>query len=251
MKIATKTALVTGANRGIGSAFVDALLERGASRVYAAARDTRTLRELADERVAPLTLDVTSDRQISSAAEQVETLDLLINNAGISILDDIVSGDLSIVQLHLDVNLLGPLKVTRAFLPHLEDSGGAVINILSVLALASLPVSAAYASSKAAAFSMTQSLRALLVRKGVAVHAVLPGPVDTEMARPFDVPKASAIDVARATLEAFEAGKEDIFPDASTHGLYEVWPSSPTKSFEREFAAFAGEFVGAADPLAV
>jgi len=240
MNIANKTALVTGANRGIGRALVDALLERGAARVYATARNPRTLRELEDERVTPLTLDITSDEQITSAVEQVERLDLLINNAGIAIPDDIVSGDLGVVQRHLDVNFLGPLKVTRAFLPHLENSGGAVINVLSIAAIASTPFIASYSSSKAAAFSMTQALRALLAHKGVAVHAVLPGPVDTDMNRDFDFPKASAVDVARATLEAFEAGEEDIFPDPMSRGLYEVWHSSPTKYLEREFAAFAG-----------
>jgi NAD(P)-dependent dehydrogenase (short-subunit alcohol dehydrogenase family) len=240
MLLTNRIALVTGANRGIGRALVDVLLERGAARVYAGARDIHSLRGLWDDRVTPLTLDITNDSQIAAAAEQVDELDVLINNAGVAIFDDLLSGDLAVVQRHFDVNLFGPLKITRAFLPRLQGSRGAVINVLSTASIASVPVVAAYSSSKAASFSVTQSLRAILAARGVAVHAVLPGPVDTDMSRGIDVPKAPAIDVARATLEAFERGEEDIFPDPLSHGLYEVWGTSPTKSLEREFAAFTG-----------
>jgi NAD(P)-dependent dehydrogenase (short-subunit alcohol dehydrogenase family) len=240
MLLTNKIALVTGANRGIGRALVDVLLERGASRVYAGARDIHRLDGLWDKRVTPLTLDITDDRQIAAAVEQVGRLDVLINNAGVAILDDIVSGDLAVVQQHFDVNLFGPLKVTRAFLPRLENSRGAVINILSTASIASVPVVAGYSSSKAASFSLTQSLRAILAPKGVAVHAVLPGPVDTDMSKGIEVPKAPAIDVARATLDAFEKGSEDIFPDPLSYRLHDVWEASPTKSLEREFSAFAG-----------
>jgi NAD(P)-dependent dehydrogenase (short-subunit alcohol dehydrogenase family) len=239
MEIANKTVLVTGANRGIGRALVDGLLERGAARVYAAARDVRSLRGLDDSRVTPLTLDITDDRQISAAVERVERLDVLINNAGVLIPDDIASGDLSTVQHQLDVNYLGPLKVTRAFLPRLERSRGALVNVLSMVALAGMPLLGSYSSSKAAAFSSTQGLRALLARKGVAVHAVFPGPVDTDLLRGFEVPKASAVDVARRVLAALEAGEEDIFPNPMHHRVHEGWSSSSIKQLEREMAAYA------------
>jgi NAD(P)-dependent dehydrogenase (short-subunit alcohol dehydrogenase family) len=244
MEITNKTVLVTGANRGIGRAFVTALLERGAAQVYATARDPHRLVELADGRVTPLRLDVTSDQQIRAAVERVERLDILVNNAGVLIPDDLIAGDLDlgVVQRQLDVNYLGPLRLSRAFLPRLEQAGGAVINVLSLLAIASMPLTPAYASSKAAAFSMTQALRAHLAPKGVAVHAVFPGPVDTDMARniPPEVPKAAPVEVVRAILEAVEAGEEDIFPDPMSRGLYEVWHTSPSKALERQFAAFAG-----------
>jgi NAD(P)-dependent dehydrogenase (short-subunit alcohol dehydrogenase family) len=240
MKITNTTVLVTGANRGIGRALVDALLARGARRVYAGARDTRRLREPADHRVTPLALDVTSGRQIGAAVEQVEQLDLLINNAGILLPDSLLAGDLSAVKLHFEVNLFGTLAVTRAFLPRLEASGGAVVNVLSLNALASMPLTPGYSISKAAAFSMTQSLRWQLRSRGVAVHAVLPGPVDTDMTRGLEgVPKASAADVVRAILDAVEAGEEEIFPDPMSVELSVAWHSSPIKAFERRFAAFA------------
>jgi NAD(P)-dependent dehydrogenase (short-subunit alcohol dehydrogenase family) len=239
MKIANTTVLVTGANRGIGRAFVDALLERSVARVYATARDTRKLHEISDDRVTPLTLDVTGDRQISAAVERVARLDVLINNAGVLIPDDIVAGDLSTIQHQLDVNYLGPLKVTRAVLPRLEQARGAVVNILSLIALASMPLTPAYSSSKAAAFSMTQALRAQLGGRGVAVYAVFPGPVDTEMTRDVEIAKSSAADVARAILAAVEAGEEDIFPDPMSRKVSDTWRSSPIKELERQFAAFA------------
>jgi NAD(P)-dependent dehydrogenase (short-subunit alcohol dehydrogenase family) len=239
MEITNKIVLVTGANRGIGRALVDGLLAHGAARAYAAARDVRRLRELDDDRVTPLTLDITDDRQISAAVEQIERLDVLINNAGVLIPDDVISGDLSTAQHQLDVNYVGPLKLTRAFLPHLEQSTGAVVNVLSMVALAGMPLLGSYSSSKAAAFSSTQALRALLARKGVAVHAVFPGPVDTDLLRAFDVPKASAADVARAVLAAFEAGEEDIFPNPMHHHVHEGWGSSSIKQLEREMAAYA------------
>jgi NAD(P)-dependent dehydrogenase (short-subunit alcohol dehydrogenase family) len=239
MKIANSTVLVTGANRGIGRAFVDALLERGAARVYATARDTRTPRQIPDDRVMPLALDVTSDEQIGAVATQIPRLDLLINNAGVLIPDDVVSGDLNTIQHQLDVNYLGPLKVTRAFLPLLERSGGAVVNVLSLVALASMSLTPAYSSSKAAAFSMTQALRAQIGRRGVAVHAVFPGPVDTDMLRGVEIQKAAAADVARAVLGAVEAGEEDVFPDPMSREVSAAWHSGPIKALERRFAAFA------------
>jgi NAD(P)-dependent dehydrogenase (short-subunit alcohol dehydrogenase family) len=239
MEITNKTVLVTGANRGIGRALVNELLERGAARVYAGVRDVRSLRDLADVRVTPLSLDITDDRQISAAVEQVGRLDILINNAGVLIPDDIASGDLSTVQHQFDVNYLAPLKVTRAFLPRLEQSSGAVVNVLSMVVLAGMPLLGSYSSSKAAAFSSTQALRALLARKGVAVYAVFPGPVDTELLRGFEVPKASAVDVARKVLAALEAGEEDIFPNPMHHHVHEGWSSSSIKQLEREMAAYA------------
>ena len=157
MRIANKVVLVTGANRGIGQALVEEALNRGAKRVYAGTR-----RPLAhsDVRVTPVTLDVTNAAQIQEAVERVESLDVLINNAGVAIYDDL--SNLDVIEQHLAVNFLGLLKVTHAFLPLLRRSKGAIVNNLSLAALAALPVIPAYSISKAAAFNMTQSLRALL-----------------------------------------------------------------------------------------
>src|SRR5262249_42002810 len=142
-----------------------------------------------DKRVTPLTLDVTSDSQIQRAAEQIDALDVVINNAGIALYDDLTK--LDIIEQELAVNLFGSLKVSRAFLPLLKRSGGAIVNTLSLAAPAPTPLIPAYSISKAAAFSMTQSLRAFLAGEGVTVHAVFLGPIDTDMTRGFEIPKAS------------------------------------------------------------
>ena len=178
MNIAQKTVLITGANRGIGQALVNEAVRRGAKRVYAG---TRSALQHADKRVTPLTLDVTSVSQIRQAVDEVDVLDVLINNAGVAIYDDL--SNLDVIEQHLAVNFLGLLKVTQAFLPLLRRSKGAIVNNLSLAALAPLPVIPAYSISKAAAFNMTQSLRALLAGQGVTVHAVIIGPTDTDMNR--------------------------------------------------------------------
>jgi NAD(P)-dependent dehydrogenase (short-subunit alcohol dehydrogenase family) len=231
MTIADRAVLVTGANRGIGQALVEEALRRGAKRVYAGTR--RPFSHL-DRRVTSLILDVTNAEQTQGAVESVESLDILINNAGLARLDDL--SDRVALEQHLAVNLFGTYGVTQAFLPLLNRSRGAIVNVLSVAALAALPIIPAYSISKAAAFSLSQSLRALLAGQGVSVHAVLAGPVDTEMSRGFDVPKASPESVARAIFDGVEKGEEDIFPDPMSASMAESWRSGAVKAAERQFA---------------
>jgi NAD(P)-dependent dehydrogenase (short-subunit alcohol dehydrogenase family) len=233
MTIEGKAVLVTGANRGIGKALVEEALRRGAKRVYAG---TRQPLAQSDERVTPLTLDVTDAAQIQAAVESVESLDVLINNAGIALYDDL--SDRTALEQSLAVNLFGPYGVTQAFLPLLSESRGAIVNNVSMMALAPLPLTPAYALSKAAAFNMTQSLRALLAGRGVSVHAVLTGPTDTDMTHGFDIPKASAESVARAICDGVENGEEDIFPDPASKSLADSWRGGAVKEFERQNAAF-------------
>jgi NAD(P)-dependent dehydrogenase (short-subunit alcohol dehydrogenase family) len=233
MTIAGKTILVTGANRGIGQALVAEALNRGAARVYAG---TRGPLAHADERVTPLTLDVTDAAQIRAAVDEVGSLDVLINNAGIALYDDL--SDQAALERHLAVNLFGAYGVTQAFLPLLTRSGGAIVNNISTMAFAPVPVTPAYSISKAALFSLTQSLRALLAGRGVRVHAVLTGPTDTDMTRGFDIPKAMPESVARAIFDGFENGEEDIFPDPASQSMAEGWRTGPAKALEREYAAF-------------
>jgi NAD(P)-dependent dehydrogenase (short-subunit alcohol dehydrogenase family) len=232
MTIKGKAVLVTGANRGLGNALVAEVLKKGGRRVYAGTR-----RPLAhsDARVTPLTLDVTNPAQIQQAVKAVESLDILINNAGVALYDDL--SDPALIEKHLAVNLFGTYGVTQAFLPLLTRSRGAVVNILSDTALATLPVIPAYSISKAAAFSMTRSLRALVAGRGVRVHAVLAGPIDTDMTRGFDAPKASPESVARGILDGVEEGEEDIFPDASSRSLADSWRSGAAKALELQRAA--------------
>jgi short-subunit dehydrogenase len=143
------------------------------------------------------------------------------------------------LEEHLAVNFYGPWGVTQALLPLLIRSKGTVVNNVSLMALAALPLTPAYSASKAAAFSLTQSLRALLAGRGVTVHAVLTGPTDTDMTRGFDIPKASPESVARAIFDGVENGEEDIFPDPMSQTLAEGWRDGVAKAFERQNAVLA------------
>ena len=238
MKIQHAVAVVTGANRGIGRAFIDALLERGATRVYAAARDDTSLRALAqlDPRVVPLKLDVRSVADVTAAAEQARDVTLLVNNAGTLTFGGPSEMSVGAVRDNMETNFFGTLNVINAFVPTLAQHHGAIVNMLTLVALASMPGLAAYNASKAAALSLTQSFRADLAKRGISVHGVFPGAVDTDMIRAFQMPKTPAIDVARATLDGIEAGQEDIFPDPMSQQLYSAWRQDH-KAVERQFAA--------------
>lgn len=233
MQLANKTILITGANRGIGRALMTEALRRGARRVYAG---TRSELQSADARVTPLALDVTSALQIERAAREVAAVDILINNAGIALGGDL--GGAGLVEQHMAVNLYGPLNVTLAFQPLLKRSRGAVVNILSLAALAPVPILSAYSISKAAAFNLTQSLRMLLAGQGISVHGVVLGPIDTDMTRGLDVPKSSAETAARGIFDGLERGDEDIFPDPTSLGVADGWRTGVAKTLERQFAAF-------------
>jgi NAD(P)-dependent dehydrogenase (short-subunit alcohol dehydrogenase family) len=230
--VAGKTVLVTGANRGIGQALVQEALHRGAIRVYAGTRQTMSHR---DRRVTPIALDVTDAAQIRTVAQRMESLDVLINNAGVALYDDLA--DPAVLETHLRVNLIGPYALTQALLPQLTRSRGALVNNLSLNALAPLPFIPAYSISKAAAFNMTQSLRALLAERGVTVHAVLTGPVDTDMTRDLDIPKATPESVARNIFDGLEQGLEEIFPDPFSQSIAQNWNSGVAKVLERQYAA--------------
>jgi NAD(P)-dependent dehydrogenase (short-subunit alcohol dehydrogenase family) len=234
MTITGKTILVTGANRGIGQALVEDALGRGAKRVYAG---TRQPLAHPDERVTPLTLDITDAAQIQAAAEQVESLDILVNNAGIFLFDDL--NDRAAFEQHLAVNFFGTYGVVRAFLPALTRSQGAIVNNVSLAALAPIPLTPAYSISKAAAFSLTQSLRILLTGQGVRVHAVLTGPVDTDMVRDLEIPKTPPQTVAEAIFDGVDNGEEDIFPDPLSAAIADSWRSGAAKTLERQNAALA------------
>jgi NAD(P)-dependent dehydrogenase (short-subunit alcohol dehydrogenase family) len=233
MTIKNRSVLVTGANRGIGNALVEEALRRGAARVYAAARRPSIQR---DPRVTPVMMDVTDTAHIDAAAARIASLDVLINNAGVALYDDLT--DRAALERSLAVNLFGPWAVTQAFLPLLTRARGAIVNNVSLMALAPLALTPSYAISKAAAFNLSQSLRALLSARGVGVHAVLTGPTDTDMTRGFEIPKASPQSVARAILDGVERGEEEIFPDPMSAAIADGWRSGVAKAFERENAAF-------------
>lgn len=231
--VSGRAVLITGGNRGIGSALALEALNRGARRVYVGTR--KTLTDNIDPRLTPVPLDITNAAQIRAAVEQVGTLDILINNAGLALYDDL--SDRAVLQQHLAVNLLGTYDVIQAFLPLLAQSGGSIVNNLSVNALAPLSLIPAYSVSKAATFSLTQSLRVILAARGVRVHAVLTGPVDTDMTRGLEIPKASPQSVAQGIFDGVENDDEEIFPDPLSRSLAERWNAGAAKLLEHQYAA--------------
>jgi len=241
MTITDKTILVTGANRGLGHALVDEALRRGARRVYATSRQPFAH---PDDRVTPVIMDVTDWAQIQRGAESVESLDVLINNAGVSLPDDLSSR--AAFEQHFDVNVYGPLMVTQALLAALTESRGRIVNVVSIGAFAAVPILPAYSASKAAAFSVTQSLRALLAARGVSVHAVMPGPIDTDMIRDLPIPKTPPESVAQVIFDGVENDEEEIFPDPFSDMLSESWRKGAAKQLERQNAAL----VEASEPVA-
>ncbi|WP_058044726.1 SDR family oxidoreductase [Streptomyces roseifaciens] len=247
MNIDGSTALVTGANRGIGRALVTALLARGAARVHAAARNPATLEPvvaLAPDQVIPLGLDLTVPATVEAAAEAASDVTLLVNNAGTHGVGHLLDMDLDVVEDVMRTNFLGTLRVLRAFVPVLErNGGGAVANVISIGAFGGTPSLGGYPASKAALLLMTQAVRADLAPRGITVHGVFPGPVDTDMLdyvarhEPAfgDFPRASADEVAGRTLDGLEAGAEDIFPDDFAAQVGREWRADP-KALERRLS---------------
>lgn len=240
MKMTNTTALVTGANRGIGLALVKALLNSGAKRVYVGARDVQKLKSvvaLDPRRVTALRLDVTDSALVSAAAIAALDVNLLINNAGILEFGSFLEVPTEKIARQFQTNFYGKLNMARAFAPVIEtNGGGAIVNILTFIAMASMPGLSTYNASKAAAWSMTQSLRATLASKKIQVFGVFPGAVDTDMLAGVEMAKTSPAAVAAAVVSGVEAGTEDIFPDPSSTQLYAAWRHDH-KAVEKQLAA--------------
>lgn len=243
-KISGSIALVTGANRGIGKAIVEALLERGAKKVYAGARRPDTLRDFLathGNRVVPVELDVTNQAQVARLSQQSPDVTLVINNAGVaaaplgaSITDP---GILEAARAEIDVNYFGTLHVIQALAPVLgRKFGGTLVNIGSVVALTSFPAFASYSASKAAVRSLTQAARAQLAAQGTQVIGVYPGPVDTDMAADLTLDKVSPASVADQILDAIEAGTLEVYPDPMSAQWGRQFESSPAE-LERQVSA--------------
>jgi len=218
MKITGSTALVTGANRGLGLKFVEALLEYGAAKVYATARDAATLTALVDSHAAnvvPLTLDVTDQAQVDAVATAASDTTLLINNAGA--LDQsglMAADDLGGLELEMAVNVFGVARMCRAFAPVIAaNGGGGVANMLSVASMVNFPIFGTYAASKAAAMSLTDCLRFEMRDHGVEVFGIYAGYIDTDMLGNVAADKTSPADVARNTMLGIEAGDINIDTD--------------------------------------
>jgi NAD(P)-dependent dehydrogenase (short-subunit alcohol dehydrogenase family) len=245
LKIEGRVALVTGANRGIGLALVEALLERGARKVYAATRKPEALADLAASSqgsVVPLRLDITHGAEVQQAVAQAEDVDVLINNA--AVLGHAFGGFedpiwLDAAREEYETNVLGALRLSQAFAPVLaRQGGGAIVNVSSVAGLVGFPPVLTYSSTKAALHSLTQSTRQMLRGQGTFVAGVYPGPVDTDMAAGITMPKASPADVAHAILDGLEQGLEEIYPDPFAREYGDAYAVNP-KGLEERIAAMS------------
>ena len=230
MNLSGKTVLVSGANRGIGFAVVNALLEKGVRKVYAAARDPKTLPDFGDGRIVPVKLDITDRAQIDAVAASAIDVDLLINNAGVASFSSILDGPRDLVERDMNTNYYGTLDMVRAFVPVLETKkGAAIVNVVTIAAFSGFPIIGGYSASKSALFSLSQSIRTELASKGIAVHTVNPGPIDTELAKEFPTDKASPESTAENILLGLENAEADIFPDEQGQQMFETWKTDYRK----------------------
>ena len=241
MQIEGCTALVTGANGGIGQYYIEALRTAGAARIYAGARKISSLDALVavdPQRIIPVALDITDEQSVQTAAAHCADVNLLINNAGIGLKQGFISApDLAAARAEINVNYFGTLQMCRAFAPILEaNGGGAIINMISILGRVNFPLNASYSASKAAVYLMTQGVRAELAAQGTLVIGVLPGTVDTPGSKDFPPPKVSPAEVAEAALQAVIDGTEDVYPGEQAQQMAAQLQSDP-KSVEKMMAA--------------
>ena len=245
LQISQSIALVTGANRGIGRAFVEALHQAGAKKIYATARNIDSLQEIVaidPNRIIPLNLDVTDPAQIEAVANQAVDVNLLINNAGVvssgGLFTDVTVNN---ARSEMDVNYFGTLNMTRAFAPILkQNGGGAIANLASLSSYVNVPVFATYSASKAAVHSLTQAARAELASQNTLVIGLYPGPVETRMTTDLPLDKISTSQVADTLLAAIEQGTEDIYPDPLASNVLSG-VTKELKEIEKQFAGMLPE----------
>jgi NAD(P)-dependent dehydrogenase (short-subunit alcohol dehydrogenase family) len=223
MKIAGCTALVTGANRGLGRAFVEALRGAGAAKIYAAARNIAGMAP--DGGVVPIQLDITKAEEVTDAAAACADVDLLINNAGVARFTPALGApSIDNARLEMETTYFGTLSMCRAFAPVLgRNGGGTLVNMLSVVSFFNLPMQATYCASKAAEWSLTKAVRIELHAQGTRVIGVYAGYIDTDMAADVkNAPKSSAADVAGRVIDGIEAGAEDFFADKRSREVFDT-----------------------------
>lgn len=234
--------MVTGANRGIGRATVDALLEAGAAKVYAACRDNAAGEALAAElgdRVTAVPLDITDAAQVAAAAGACADVNLLINNAGVNFNQPVLgASNVEMARSEVEVNYLGTMAMCNAFGPVLAaNGGGALVNVLTILSRVNMPASGSYCASKAAAYSMTQAVRAQLKGQGTLVVGIMPGAVDTRLTDGMEIPKMAPAEVAGDILAAVQAGDEERYPGDMAAGVAAGLAADP-KAVEADFANY-------------
>lgn len=233
MTISNKVVLVTGANRGIGAATVNAALNAGAVKVYATARDPKTLPSFGDGRVVPLAMDITSDASVSAAAAAAQDVDVLINNAGTLAFGDYIENDWATFEDDMRTNYFGTLRVLRAFTPQFVGRrSGTIANVSSVVGLSAVPLMAGYSASKAALHSLTQSLRGTMEKHNVTVIGIYPGPIETDLAKAVPYPdKATPESAAANIVRGIAEGQTYIFPDPMAQQAEQLW-STDNRAFE-------------------
>jgi len=231
MTLLNKVILVTGANRGIGAAIVQEMLKAGAAKIYATARDSKTLLEFEDSRVVPLQLDITSDASVNAAASIAKDVDVLVNNAGTLAFGDYISSSLDAFEDDMQTNYFGTLRVLRAFTPQfVARKSGTIANVSSVVGLSAVPMMAGYSASKAAVHSMTQSLRGTLEKDNITVIGIYPGPIDTALATEVPYPdKATPEHAAANIVKGIAEGQTYIFPDPMAQQVEQLWSTDNRK----------------------
>ena len=241
MNIQDSTVLVTGANRGIGKAFADTLLDRGARKVYAAVRDVATV---TDPRLVPIRLDVTDPDRVAAVAHELDDVEVVVNNAGVLHVAVPLSASLDTARVELTTNYLSLISMTQAFAPVLErNGGGAFINVLSVFSWVATPLLTTYSASKAAAWSFTNAARIVLKRQGTHVVGVHAGPVDTDMTAAIDLEKIPPATVASSALDALEADEPEAVVDDYSRAIKAELSDDQDALYpqiEREFLAMTG-----------
>ena len=232
MRIADSVVLVTGANRGIGAEFLRQLRQRGATQIYAGARNPQSV--AGGEGIEAIALDITDQEQVAAAAERAGDVQIVINNVGIAIPQPLVDGDLGKIHTEFETNVFGPVYVARSFAPVLKSNGGgAIVNALSAVSWFSFPGSAGYSATKAAAWSLTDALRLELQGQGTLVLGYHMGPVDTPMGGDivgeFPIAKISHETVVAAVLDALEAGSAEVTIDDVTRLVKSTLTSDPSR----------------------
>ena len=225
--------LITGANRGIGKSLVEEALKKGARKIYATSRDVNNIPNFGDNRVVALELDITNIHQIAKLKEITRDVQILINNAGSLNKGTILEGEISGIESDMNTNYYGTVAMMREFASVLENNAPSkIVNIVSIAAYSPLPSIAGYAASKAALFSATLSARIELAEKGVVVHMVNPGAIDTDMNKGSDWDMPSPDGIAKIILDKVEAGQLDIVPDVMGLGMFNIWKEEPSKLAE-------------------
>lgn len=238
MQLKNAVVLVTGANRGIGAEFVAQLKERGAAKIYAASRNPSAVDV---DGVEPIQLDITDPSQVRAAANAAGDVQVLVNNAGISTGTSVISGDVADIRREMDTNFYGPLLMTQAFAPILKaNGGGAILNVVSALSWFTIPGAGAYAASKAAAWSLTDSARLELADQGTRVVGVHMGLVDTDMAAGVDAPKISPTTLVAAGLDAIESSLDEVLADDWARLVKSGLTLDPSERYKQLFSALAG-----------